>query len=161
MVQGAGARREPWGIEDGIEARHRGTAPRLPAARPIRTRLAGRVEAGAPLGIPRFPAFLHESEAAALLGGCFFWLSRFFLQLFKARKREAELDFWEPGKRSWGGAKFTDFSKKMEGIPAKVDESASTKYCVDKALGVDILGSHLIRQGEGTFIGWRSSRRQF
>jgi hypothetical protein len=34
-----------------------------------------------------------------------------------------------------------DFAKKMELCRSKVDESASTKYCVDKALGVDILGS--------------------
>lgn len=34
-----------------------------------------------------------------------------------------------------------DFAKKMELKAVKDDESASTKYCVDKALGVDILGS--------------------
>jgi hypothetical protein len=36
---------------------------------------------------------------------------------------------------------WSDFAKKMELFLTKVDESASTKYCVDKALGVDILGS--------------------
>jgi len=143
-------------LRHGTEARHRGC--------PLR----GRSERGWRVGLRRGRRLgSRDSQRSCtnrkqpLFWGDFFWLSRFFLQLFKARKREAELDFWEPGKRSWGGAKFTDFSKKMEGIPAKVDESASTKYCVDKALGVDILGSHLIRQGEGTFIGWRSSRRQF
>lgn len=34
-----------------------------------------------------------------------------------------------------------DFPKKMELEVVKDDESASTKCCVDKALGVDILGS--------------------
>lgn len=37
--------------------------------------------------------------------------------------------------------KCIDFAKKMELELVKDDESASTKYCVDKALGVDILGS--------------------
>jgi hypothetical protein len=40
-----------------------------------------------------------------------------------------------------GVLKCFDFAKKMEYLSVKVDESASTKYCVDKALGVDILGS--------------------
>jgi hypothetical protein len=40
-----------------------------------------------------------------------------------------------------GVLKCFDFAKKMELTSVKVDESASTKYCVDKALGVDILGS--------------------
>lgn len=46
------------------------------------------------------------------------------------------------GKGGGGGmSKCFDFAKKMELFWGKVDESASTKYCVDKALGVDILGS--------------------
>ena len=40
-----------------------------------------------------------------------------------------------------GVLKCFDFAKKMELRSVKVDESASTKCCVDKALGVDILGS--------------------
>jgi hypothetical protein len=80
------------------------------------------------------------------------FLFAFFWKLFGAVKRGAESCFQASGSRETGGAKSSGFAKKMERFPVKVDESASTKYCVDKALGIDILGSRPSRQGEGTFI---------